>query len=80
MPQVLASALPDQPVLSTDGRELGTVTNLTMEPRTGELAAMLVDPNGNGFDGVETTDDGRLRIPAEAIRGFDDHVMVALPE
>lgn len=80
MPEVLASALPDQPVLSTDGRELGTVTNLTMEPRTGELAMLLVDPNGDEFDEVETTDDSLLRIPAETISGFDDHLMVALPE
>lgn len=80
MPEVLASALPDQPVLSTDGREIGIVHNITIEPRTGTLDTLLVDPNGDKFDGLETTDEGYIPIPAEAISGFDDHLIVALPE
>jgi len=34
---VLASALNNKPVLSTDGREVGTVYNLTMDRQTGKL-------------------------------------------
>ena len=80
MPEILASALHEKPVLSTDGRELGTVYNLTMEQRTGKLDTLLVDPIGDGFEGFETTDDGYLRIPAAMINGLDDQLMVALPE
>lgn len=80
MPEVLASALPDKPVLSADGRELGIVHNLTMDVRTGKLNTLLVEPDRNEFDGLETTDEGYLRIPAERISGFDDHLVVTLPE
>jgi len=82
MPEVLASALPEKPVLSTDGRELGTVHNLTIEQRTGTLDTLLVEPNGsmNEFDELETTDEGYFQIPATAISGFDDHLMVTLPK
>lgn len=80
MPEVLASTLPDKPVLTTDGRELGTVHNLTIEQRTGELETLLVEPNRSEFDGLETTEGGYIPIPAEMISGFDDHLMVALRE
>lgn len=80
MSEVLASALPKKPVLSADGRELGTVHSLTIEPRTGRLATLLVEPNGTEFDELATTEDGYLRIPAAAISGFDDQLIVALPE
>lgn len=80
MPEVLASALPDQPVLSTDGREIGIVHNLTIEPRTGSLDTLLIEPNGNEFDEVEKTEGGYIPIPAEAISGFDDHLMVEIEQ
>jgi sporulation protein YlmC with PRC-barrel domain len=80
MPEILASALHEKPVLTTDGRELGTVYNLTMEQRTGKLDTLLVDPIGDGFKQFETTDDGYLRIPAAMINSLDDQLMVTLPE
>ena len=80
MPEVLASALNDKPVLSTDGREVGTVYNLTIDQRTGKLDTLLVDPNGNGFEEFERTDDGYLRIPAAMINGLSDQLMITLPE
>jgi sporulation protein YlmC with PRC-barrel domain len=78
MPEILASALREKPVLSTGGRELGTVYNLTMERRTGKLDTLLVDPNGGGFEEFETTADGYLRIPAAMIDGIDDQLMITL--
>ena len=80
MPEVLASTLHNKPVLSTDGREVGVVHNLTVRPQTGTLDTLLVEPNGSVFNKGETTEEGYLRIPAEAINGFDDHLMVAFPE
>jgi len=78
MPEILASALHEKPVLSTDGWELGTVYNLTMEQRTGKLDTLLVDPSGDGVGQFDTTDDGYLRIPAEMIESLDDQLMVSL--
>lgn len=80
MSAVLASALLEKPVLSTDGRELGTVYGLTTQRRTGSLRTLLVEPNGNanGFDELETTGDECIRTPPAAISGFDDHLLVTL--
>jgi len=78
MPEILASALHEKPVLSTDGWELGTVYNLMMERRTGKLDTLLVDPNGDGVERFDTTDDGYLRIPAEMIESLNDQLMISL--
>ena len=78
--EVLASALPEQSVLSADGRELGTARGLTVEPRTGELAFFVVETDCPGADAFETTEDGLLRIPATLVCGFDDHLPVSLPD
>lgn len=77
VPEILASALHERPVLSTDGWELGTVYNLTMERGTGKLDTLLVDPNGDGFERFDTTDNGYLRIPAEMIESLDDQLMIS---
>ena len=80
MPGVLASALNNKPVLSTDGREVGTVYNLTMDRQTGKLETLLVDPIDNGFKEFERTDDGYLRIPTAMINGLNDQLMITPPE
>ena len=75
---VLASALAELPVLSVDGREIGTVQNFRMDPRTGTLETLVVETNGGSIDELETDDDGDLLIPASMIEGVDDQVMISL--
>jgi sporulation protein YlmC with PRC-barrel domain len=77
---VLASALPEKPVLSADGRELGTVHNLTLEPRTGTLRTLLVETDRTEVADLETTPEGHLRVPAAMISGVGDQVIVSLPD
>ncbi|WP_281196118.1 PRC-barrel domain-containing protein [Halorubrum sp. F4] len=55
MSTVLASALPEKPVLSADGRKLGTVRNLTIDPRSGDFETLLVDPVADASDRGEVT-------------------------
>jgi len=76
---VLASALANLPVLSVDGREIGTVQNFRMDPRTGTLKTLVVETDGGSIDELETDDDGDLLIPASMIEGVDDQIMVSLP-
>ena len=85
MSTVLASALPEKPVFSADGRELGTVRDLTIDPRSGDFETLLVDPpataSGNGVesDGENERDpDGRIRIPGDAVTAVGDQVIVDL--
>ena len=76
---VLASALANLPVLSVDGREIGTVQNFRMDPRTSTLETLVVETNGGSIDELETDGDGDLLIPASMIEGVDDQIMISLP-
>jgi sporulation protein YlmC with PRC-barrel domain len=80
MPEVLASALPEKPVLSSDGRESGAVHGLTMDVRTGEGDTLIGETDRTDIDALETTDDGHLRVPARMISGLDDHLIVSLSD
>jgi hypothetical protein len=48
-----------------------------MERRSGKLDTSLVDPNGDGVERFDTTDDGYLRIPVEMIESLDDQLMIS---
>ncbi|MFC5134261.1 MULTISPECIES: PRC-barrel domain-containing protein [Haloferacaceae] len=61
MSTVLASALPEKPVLSADGRRLGTVRNLTIDPRSGDFETLLVDPVVDAADRGEVTRGETIR-------------------
>ncbi|THE62919.1 photosystem reaction center subunit H [Salinadaptatus halalkaliphilus] len=76
MTTVLASTLSSKPVMGSDGKELGTVHNITMNVTTGELESVLVTPKDDDVYRFETTDDGNLRIPAHQVQGVDDYLMV----
>ena len=82
MSTVLASALPEKPVLSADGEHLGTVHNLTIDPQSGEVEHLLVDPARpeSAPTGVARTDDGALGVPAGGITAVGDQVVVTLPD
>lgn len=75
MRTVLATKLSDKPVLGADGETLGRVHNVTMNPKTGELVSVVVNPSGD-LDGFERTEEGHVRIPASSIEGLDDYLVV----
>jgi len=79
MAVVLANQLSNKPVLSADGEELGHVYNLTMDAKTGALEAVLVAPADSSISGFETTDNGRLRVPARCIDDLSDFLIVRKP-
>jgi sporulation protein YlmC with PRC-barrel domain len=80
MAVVLAKQLSNEPVLSADGEELGHVYNLTMDAETGALEYVLVEPPDQPVSGFETTDNGRLRVPACCIDDLSDFLIVRKPE
>ncbi|EMA43060.1 PRC-barrel domain-containing protein [Halobiforma nitratireducens] len=76
MTTVLASTLSDSPVLGSDGTEIGTVQNVTMNPETGKLVSLLVAPRTDRSYGFERTDGGQLLIPASQLADVGDYVMI----
>ena len=79
MAVVFAKELSNKPVLSADGAELGHVYNLTMDVKTGALEAVLVAPADSSISEFETTDNGRLRVPARCIDDISDFLIVRNP-
>ncbi|WP_179234042.1 PRC-barrel domain-containing protein [Halorubrum halodurans] len=69
MSTVLASALPEKPVLSADGRKLGTVHNLTIDPRSGDFETLLVAPGPDGVDPDEILPDTTATAERTPARG-----------
>ncbi|RQG92488.1 PRC-barrel domain-containing protein [Natrarchaeobius chitinivorans] len=76
MTTVLASTLSTKPVMGTDGKELGTVHNVSMNVETGALEYVLVDPKSDDVTRFETTDDGTLLVPAGRVQSLDDYLIV----
>ncbi|QCS43061.1 PRC-barrel domain-containing protein [Natrinema versiforme] len=78
MTTVLASTLSDTPVMGSDGTELGTVHNLTMNVETGELRRVLVTPASDDIRGFDRNDDGKIVVPASRMSDLDDYLIVDL--
>ncbi|WP_435096363.1 PRC-barrel domain-containing protein [Halarchaeum sp. P4] len=76
MDSVLASTLHDCDVMTTDGRRLGTFDRITVEPETGALAYLYVDPDGEETGGFDRGESGDLRVPAECVDAKRDYLLV----
>ncbi|WP_336338555.1 PRC-barrel domain-containing protein [Haloarcula brevis] len=79
MRTVLASELSNVRVVSTDGREVGTVENLTIDTATGELQTVVIDSDVAEIFSVERDADGHIRLPATLIESMRDHLTIQPP-
>ena len=77
MPDVLARNLIDKAVIGSDGTELGTLSTVTMNIETGELANLIITPRGETMDQVEIErDEGRYAVPIRSVQAVKDHIVV----
>jgi len=76
MSTVLASTLSSKPVMGSDGTELGTVHNITMNVETGELEYALVDPVRDNIGRFDRDENGLLVVPAGRLRSVGDYLVV----
>ena len=77
MAEILAENLSDKRVVGSDGAEIGTLYNVTMEFQSGSLRHLLVDPlDGIGSD-YSVNDSGRLEVPVSSVQAVKDHIVVA---
>ncbi len=60
----------------TDGSELGTVNNVIMESKTGELLYLMVKPNNIVDVSKYKNQDNYLLIPFGAVRAAKDYAIV----
>jgi sporulation protein YlmC with PRC-barrel domain len=79
MTGILASRLGSHPVMTAAGEELGTLEGITMDPATGGLATLWVEPSGEPTDAFDRDDHGRLEVPADRVSGQGEYVAVDAP-
>lgn len=78
MVEILAENLSDKNVVGSDGAELGTLYNVTMSVKTGQIHDLLVEPGNNVPRDVDFPQDetGHFRIPVDRVQAVKDHVVV----
>lgn len=76
---MLASKLSGTEVMSTDGQHVGSVHNLTMDPKSGDLSSLVVETERTEIFGIEQDDEGLIHLPAEVIEAVRDHLIVTPP-
>ena len=77
MAEILAENLSGKDVMGTDGAELGSLYNITMDLTSGSLKHLIIDPAETVRDSeFEYSDQGRLLVPVERVKAVKDHMIV----
>lgn len=77
MPEILAENLSGKDVMGTDGAELGSLYNITMDLKSGSLHDLVIDPNESlGETGFERDETGRLLVPVNRVQAVKDHMII----
>ena len=78
MPQILAENLSGKAVMGADGAELGMLYNITMEPETGSLRNLVVEPSATAEreTGFADDGDGHLLVPIANVQAVKDHIII----
>ena len=79
MPNVLAETLSEKAVMGTDGTELGSLYNITMDVKTGGLKSLIVSPDESipvGRVDFETDEGGRFLVPVDRVESVKDYIVV----
>jgi len=74
--KLFAKNLPNKKVMTTDGGEIGTLANITMDLRTGSLLELLIKPD-LALDTEQYETDGKyILLPFHAVRAIKDYIVV----
>lgn len=76
----LGQNLAGKDVMSSSGANLGTLFNITLDLRTGDLKKLLVTPDREtptaNRPQYETDSHGRYMIPVEHVKSADDCIVI----
>ena len=77
MAEILAENLSGKDVMGSDGAEMGSLYNITMDLSSGSLKHLVIDPTESLRNtDFEYSDQGRLMIPVERVTAVKDHMIV----
>jgi sporulation protein YlmC with PRC-barrel domain len=74
---VLAENLSGKTVMGSEGTELGTLYNITMNLKTGELNDLLIEPNLEVSSDYETDEENLLHVPVGNVRAVKDYILIS---
>ena len=77
MAEILAENLSGKDVMGTDGKELGSLYNITMDLSSGSLNHLIIDPADSLRNtDFEYSDRGRLLVPVDRVKAVKDHMII----
>lgn len=78
MAEILARNLSNKAVMGSDGKEVGTLHNITADLKTGHLQDLVVAPSSKSNTDFEFDRDenGRYRVPARRVEAVKDYIVV----
>jgi len=77
MAAILAENLSGKDVMGSDGAELGSLYNITMDLASGSLEHLIIDPAESVQDtDFEYSEQGRMMVPVERVKAVKDHMIV----
>ena len=77
MAEILAENLSGKDVMGSDGAELGSLYNITMDLSSGSLNHLVIDPAESLRNtDFEYSDQGRLMVPVDRVTAVKDHMIV----
>ncbi|MDY6864432.1 MAG: PRC-barrel domain-containing protein [Halobacteriota archaeon] len=77
MSDVFATEMVDMKVLSTDGDNVGTLSNLVIDQKTGDVVDMIVKLDLDADRaGLQVTDRGLALVPFESITAIKDYIVI----
>jgi len=77
MTEILAENLSGKDVMGTDGKELGSLYNITMNLSSGSLNNLVIDPAESLRNtDFEYSDQGRLLVPVDRVTAVKDHMII----
>ena len=79
MSPILANQLSGKQVMSKDGRRVGRLYSLTVDPQSGNLETVIVETDREEIFGIEQTADGRIHLPATVLETVSDHLIISAP-
>jgi len=78
MPEILAENLSDKDVMGSDGAQIGSLYNITMDLTTGTLRNLVIDPDGSiPQDSFDRDENGRFLVPVHRVQAVKDTVIVS---
>jgi sporulation protein YlmC with PRC-barrel domain len=76
MAEILAENLSGKDVMGSDGAEIGSLYNITMDLDSGTLHDLVIEPSESYRGEFDRDDQGRVLVPVSRVQAVKDHMIV----